>query len=70
MFPCFLVVGEKGADDMVDRHARAKGDEPGMVPVVDENPQAPSALPTPDSYKFFSAWEKKSGWKNSVTVKT
>jgi hypothetical protein len=41
-----------------------------MLPVVDQNPQAPSALPTADSYEFFSAWEKKSKWKNSVTVKT
>ena len=41
-----------------------------MLPVVDENPQAPSALPTADSYQFFTEWEKKSKWKNSVTVKT
>ena len=41
-----------------------------MLPVVDENPMAPSALPTADSYTFFSAWEKKSPWKNDVTVKT
>lgn len=53
-----------------DRLARAQGKEPGMIPVVDENPQAPSALPTPDSYQFFSAWEKKCEWKNTVTVRT
>ncbi len=41
-----------------------------MLPVVDENPQAPSALPTPDSFTFFTAWGKKSNWKNEVTVKT
>jgi hypothetical protein len=39
------------------------------VPVVDADPLKPSALPTPDSYEFFSAWEKKCKWKNEVTVK-
>ncbi|ETI23301.1 hypothetical protein G647_05101 [Cladophialophora carrionii CBS 160.54] len=53
-----------------DRVARAEGKEPGYVPVVDADPQKPSALPTPDSYEFFSSWEKKSNWKNDVTVKT
>lgn len=54
---------------VLDRHARAQGKEPGKVPVVDEDPQKPSALPTPDSFKFFSAWEKKSSWKNEVTIR-
>ena len=45
------------------------GKEPGRIPVVDENPMATSALPTADSYKFFSEWEKKSNWKNDVTVR-
>ncbi|OAP57050.1 hypothetical protein AYL99_09163 [Fonsecaea erecta] len=53
-----------------DRIARAEGKEPGMVPVVDADPLKPSALPTPDSYEFFTAWEKKSQWKNTCTVKT
>jgi len=29
----------------------------------------PSALPTTDSYEFFTAWGKKCGWKNKATVK-
>ncbi|KAL6242724.1 hypothetical protein RBB50_010370 [Rhinocladiella similis] len=53
-----------------DRQARAEGKEPIMVPVVDADPLKPSALPTPDSYEFFSAWEKKCNWKNTVTMKT
>ncbi|KPI35574.1 putative 31.7 kDa protein in traX-finO intergenic region [Cyphellophora attinorum] len=53
-----------------DRHARAAGKPAGTLPVVDENPAAPSALPTPDSYTFFTAWGKKSPWKNEVTVKS
>jgi hypothetical protein len=45
------------------------GKEPGKIPVVHENPLETSSLPTADSYKFFSEWEKKSNWKNDVTVK-
>jgi hypothetical protein len=41
-----------------------------MVPVVDADPLKPSALPTPDSYEFFTTWAKKSNWKNDVTLKT
>jgi hypothetical protein len=54
----------------LDRHGRASGKEPRMLPVVDESPMAPSALPTPDSYTFFTAWGKKSNWKNEETVRT
>ena len=40
-----------------DRQARARGEDPAMLPVVDPDPTAQSALPTPDSYEFFSAYE-------------
>ncbi|KAF8859635.1 Esterase/lipase [Acephala macrosclerotiorum] len=53
-----------------DRLARASGKAAGMIPVVDPNPLATSALPTPESYIFFMDWEKKCDWKNEVTVKT
>jgi uncharacterized protein len=52
-----------------DRIARASGEAPAMIPVVDEDPTAPSALPTPDSYEFFSAYEG-SAWKNEVTLRS
>ena len=52
-----------------DRIARASGEPPAMMPVVDADPTAPSALPTPDSYEFFSAYEGSS-WKNEVTLRT
>jgi fermentation-respiration switch protein FrsA (DUF1100 family) len=52
-----------------DRLARARGEEPAMMPVVDPDPTAPSALPTPDSYDFFSAYEGSS-WRNEVTLRT
>jgi len=53
-----------------DRHGRAAGKDAILVPVVDEDPLKPSALPTPDSYQFFTAWGKKSGWKNENTIKS
>ncbi|TVY80262.1 Polyketide transferase [Lachnellula suecica] len=53
-----------------DRLGRAAGKTAQMVPVVDRDPLKPSALPTPDSYEFFTAWGKKCDWKNEVTVKT
>ncbi|MDT7609189.1 MAG: uncharacterized protein QOG96_3692 [Pseudonocardiales bacterium] len=37
-----------------DRLARFQGDPPAMVPVVAEDPLAPSALPTPDSWQWFT----------------
>src|SRR3954451_13660368 len=52
-----------------DRLARARGEEPAMMPVVDEDPTAPSALPTADSYEFFTAYEGSS-WRNEVTLRT
>jgi uncharacterized protein len=52
-----------------DRLARARGEDPAMIPVVDQDPTAPSALPTPDSYEFFSAYEG-TAWKNEVTLRT
>jgi len=53
-----------------DRHARASGKAPGTIPVVDQDPAKPSALPTPDSYEFFNVWGQKSDWKNEVTVRS
>jgi hypothetical protein len=54
---------------MTDRTARAQGQKAGVIAVVDKDPTAPSALPTPDSYKFFAEWQDKCDWKNEVTVK-
>jgi hypothetical protein len=41
-----------------------------MVPVINKDPLKPSALPTLDSYEFFTMWGKKSNWKNNVTLKS
>ncbi|RFU28977.1 hypothetical protein B7463_g7355, partial [Scytalidium lignicola] len=53
-----------------DRHGRAAGKAAGIIPVVDADPLKPSALPTPDSYEFFTGWGKKSNWINEVTVRS
>ena len=37
-----------------DRRARMRGEAPAMVPVVAEDPMAASALPTPDSWSWFT----------------
>src|SRR5215208_159763 len=52
-----------------DRQARARGEAPAMLPVVDADPTAQSALPTPDSYAFFSEYEGSS-WRNEVTLRS
>lgn len=54
-----------------DRQARAHGDEPMMMPVVDKDPRAQSALPTPDSYEFFTGTQERApAWENEVTLRT
>jgi fermentation-respiration switch protein FrsA (DUF1100 family) len=55
-----------------DRRNRAAGRPPGMIPVVAENPLAVSALPTADSYKWFSETHKlrAPAWRNEVTLRT
>jgi fermentation-respiration switch protein FrsA (DUF1100 family) len=55
-----------------DREARFDGAEPTMIPVVSENPLGPAALPTADSYQWFTATgkERAPSWRNEVTVRT
>jgi uncharacterized protein len=55
-----------------DRLARFRGDPPAMVPVVAEDPLAPSALPTPDSWTWFTetAKTRAPAWQNEVTLRT
>jgi fermentation-respiration switch protein FrsA (DUF1100 family) len=55
-----------------DRLGRFNGEAPAMVPVVDEDPLAPSALPTPDSYVWFteSGNTIAPSWKNEVTLRS
>jgi fermentation-respiration switch protein FrsA (DUF1100 family) len=55
-----------------DRAARFAGQPPAMVPVVAEDPLAPSALPTPDSWAWFTKTgvERAPSWRNEVTLRT
>ena len=53
-----------------DRRARMAGKPPAMIPVVAEDPAAPSALPTPDSWEWFTETgrSRAPSWKNEVTL--
>jgi fermentation-respiration switch protein FrsA (DUF1100 family) len=55
-----------------DRLARFQGKEPAMVPVVDEDPLAACALPTPDSWSWFSetGMNRAPAWSNEVTLRS
>ena len=55
-----------------DRESRAAGGAPGMLPVVAQDPTAPSALPTADSYQWFTetAAARAPAWRNEVTLRT
>ena len=55
-----------------DRTARFLGEAPAMVPVVDKDPLAPSALPTPDSWEWFSQTgeTRAPAWRNEVTLRS
>jgi fermentation-respiration switch protein FrsA (DUF1100 family) len=55
-----------------DRAGRYRGEPPGMVPVADPDPLTVSALPTPDSWEWFSETGKRlaSAWRNEVTLRS
>ena len=55
-----------------DRRARMNGSAPAMIPVVAEDPAAPSALPTPDSWRWFTETGKSRApsWRNEVTLRS
>ena len=54
-----------------DREARFRGEPPAMVPVVAEDPLGPSALPTPDSFEWFTETgrTRAPSWRNEVTLR-
>jgi fermentation-respiration switch protein FrsA (DUF1100 family) len=55
-----------------DREARYRGEPPAMVPVVSPDPMAPAALPTPDSWEWFSETgrTRAPAWRNEVTLRS
>ena len=55
-----------------DRRARFQGEPAAMMDVVNEDPMAPSALPTPDSYEWFIGTQqlRAPSFVNSCTVRS
>jgi fermentation-respiration switch protein FrsA (DUF1100 family) len=55
-----------------DRAARYAGQPPSMLPVVSADLAGPAALPTADSYKWFTetGQSRAPAWKNEVTLRT
>jgi fermentation-respiration switch protein FrsA (DUF1100 family) len=55
-----------------DRRARYAGKPPAMIPVVSENPAGPAALPTSDSWAWFTETgrTRAGAWKNEVTLRS
>ena len=66
----FIATVQRQFDD--DRRARYSGQPPAMIPVVAEDPMAPSALPTPDSWQWFTetARTRAASWRNEVTLQS
>lgn len=66
-----LVAGYRAMFD-ADRMARYRGEAPGTVPVVAEGLFDPCALPTPDSWQWFTEAGRTIApwWRNEVTVRS
>lgn len=66
----FIAGFRQAFDD--DRLGRSQGKEPQMVAVIAEDPLAPSALPTPDSWTFFTETQasRAPSWRNEVTLRS
>lgn len=66
----FVDGARAGFDD--DRRARFHGQEPVMIDVVNEDPMAPSALPTPDSHRWFIGTQqlRAPGFVNRCTLRS
>ena len=55
-----------------DREARFRGEAPVMVPAVNEDPLGPAAMPTPDSYRWFTETHelRAPAWRNEITLRS
>jgi fermentation-respiration switch protein FrsA (DUF1100 family) len=55
-----------------DRRNRYAGKPPAMIPVVAEGPTAPAALPTADSWQWFTETgrSRAPAWRNEVTLRS
>jgi len=66
-----LIAGFQDAFN-ADRLERYRGGVPAMVPVVSEDPAGACALPTPDSWQWFTETgaTRAPSWKNEVTLRS
>jgi fermentation-respiration switch protein FrsA (DUF1100 family) len=66
------VIGAVEALCAEDRLKRYRGELPAMLPVVSEDPAGPCALPTPDSWQWFTdtGRTRASSWRNEVTLRS
>jgi len=66
----FIAGSQNMFDD--DRRARMQGKPPAMIPVVSEYPAGPAALPTPDSWTWFTETgrSRAPSWRNEVTLRS
>lgn len=65
-------VAQVQAACVADRVARYEGKPPAMIPVVSENPIGPAALPTADSWQWFTETgrSRAPSWRNEVTLRS
>jgi fermentation-respiration switch protein FrsA (DUF1100 family) len=66
-----FVAGLRESFDL-DRASRYAGGPPAMIPVVSEDPLGAAALPTPDSWAWFTETGKvrAPAWRNEVTLRS
>lgn len=55
-----------------DRLSRFTGEAPARLPAVSKDPLEPSAMPTPDSYQWFTqtAASRAPAWRNETTLRS
>ena len=55
-----------------DRRNRYRGEAPAMLPVVTQDTAGSAALPTPDSWEWFTSTQEKRApsWVNEVTLRS
>ena len=66
-----MIAGFRAMFD-ADREGRATGKEPQMVAVVTDDPLGAAALPTPDSFQWFTETgaTRAPSWRNEVTLRS
>jgi len=66
-----MIAGFRAMFD-ADREGRAAGKEPQMVAVVTDDPLGAAALPTPDSFQWFTETgaTRAPSWRNEVTLRS